>query len=302
MEYYLRTSNKDSLIHYGIKGMKWGVRRYQNSDGSLTAKGKERYRNTKSGMSKFAGMLDPNMSFPPGYKPDTFAEVVVRPNDKGGYDWKTTLHPAVRESRRNQAYLDDPDSAMEKHAAKINNNYGTQNGTTNNCTKVAANNCMAMMGWDYDAGRSATGNANAFDYWFDNAEKTVTDNLGDAIEQKLSKTANGSFGTVDLRRGDGKGGHVFNWQRKSTGEFSLIEGQGVGIDKFTGSTPQECFDGYLSKYSWFTPDATVRVYDMTNATPNFDHMQEDSVCRITDDPSYNSWIVDRNTNKLYRDL
>lgn len=31
------------LLHYGIKGMKWGVRRYQNKDGTLTAKGKARY-------------------------------------------------------------------------------------------------------------------------------------------------------------------------------------------------------------------------------------------------------------------
>lgn len=31
------------LYHWGIKGMKWGVRRYQNSDGSLTAAGKKRY-------------------------------------------------------------------------------------------------------------------------------------------------------------------------------------------------------------------------------------------------------------------
>ena len=31
------------LAHYGILGMKWGVRRYQNADGSLTAAGKERY-------------------------------------------------------------------------------------------------------------------------------------------------------------------------------------------------------------------------------------------------------------------
>lgn len=31
------------LAHYGIMGMKWGVRRYQNADGSLTAAGKERY-------------------------------------------------------------------------------------------------------------------------------------------------------------------------------------------------------------------------------------------------------------------
>ena len=31
------------LQHYGIPGMKWGVRRYQNSDGSLTPKGQKRY-------------------------------------------------------------------------------------------------------------------------------------------------------------------------------------------------------------------------------------------------------------------
>ena len=31
------------LYHHGIKGMKWGVRRYQNKDGSLTPAGKRRY-------------------------------------------------------------------------------------------------------------------------------------------------------------------------------------------------------------------------------------------------------------------
>lgn len=30
------------LYHWGVKGMKWGVRRYQNKDGSLTAAGKKR--------------------------------------------------------------------------------------------------------------------------------------------------------------------------------------------------------------------------------------------------------------------
>lgn len=37
------------LYHWGIKGMKWGVRRYQNSDGSLTPAGRKRYSDNDSG-------------------------------------------------------------------------------------------------------------------------------------------------------------------------------------------------------------------------------------------------------------
>lgn len=33
----------NELQHHGIKGQKWGVRRFQNADGSLTAEGKKRY-------------------------------------------------------------------------------------------------------------------------------------------------------------------------------------------------------------------------------------------------------------------
>lgn len=31
------------ISHHGIQGQKWGIRRYQNPDGSLTAEGKKRY-------------------------------------------------------------------------------------------------------------------------------------------------------------------------------------------------------------------------------------------------------------------
>lgn len=40
------------LYHWGIKGMKWGVRRYQNADGSLTAAGRRRYTNKDGSLNE----------------------------------------------------------------------------------------------------------------------------------------------------------------------------------------------------------------------------------------------------------
>lgn len=42
-----RCKRNDELAHYGITGMKWGLRRYQNADGSLTDEGKLRYYGRK---------------------------------------------------------------------------------------------------------------------------------------------------------------------------------------------------------------------------------------------------------------
>lgn len=42
----------EELQHHGIKGQRWGVRRYQNTDGSLTEAGKKRYAGTNGDFEK----------------------------------------------------------------------------------------------------------------------------------------------------------------------------------------------------------------------------------------------------------
>lgn len=59
-EFYTALSDyndEHSIKHYGTKGQKWGVRKYQNKDGSLTPAGREHYgygNVSKSGLKDFA--------------------------------------------------------------------------------------------------------------------------------------------------------------------------------------------------------------------------------------------------------
>ena len=43
--------NHNELKHFGVLGMKWGVRRYQNKDGALTSAGKKKYKARESDSS-----------------------------------------------------------------------------------------------------------------------------------------------------------------------------------------------------------------------------------------------------------
>lgn len=58
-------SYNDYLYHWGIKGQKWGVRRYQNADGTLTDAGQKRYardqrENAGKKKGNKVGAADPN--------------------------------------------------------------------------------------------------------------------------------------------------------------------------------------------------------------------------------------------------
>ena len=56
-DYYLVDGNfvsEDYLCHYGVRGTKWGIRRYQNQDGSLTSEGRKKAKTEYKRDSKTA--------------------------------------------------------------------------------------------------------------------------------------------------------------------------------------------------------------------------------------------------------
>ena len=49
---YLRHAYPNELYHHGIKGQRWGIRRFQNPDGTLTAAGRKRYLDVDGSFTK----------------------------------------------------------------------------------------------------------------------------------------------------------------------------------------------------------------------------------------------------------
>lgn len=49
---------ESDIKHFGTKGMKWGVRKYQNEDGTFNEAGKQRYFQTSDGKIKKRGLID----------------------------------------------------------------------------------------------------------------------------------------------------------------------------------------------------------------------------------------------------
>lgn len=119
---YNYTSSPDELYHHGILGMKWGRRRYQNPDGSLTPAGKKRY-------AKLEGKLNKNIERQTKFD-DKVLKSRTKTRDKIASKYDKQLERVTDNSRlrkniqaRKDADLEDFDIGTDaiKKAQKIGN-------------------------------------------------------------------------------------------------------------------------------------------------------------------------------------
>lgn len=58
MDYYAASYEGDWVAHHGILGQKWGVRRFQNPDGTLTDKGRARVKKLQNKEARYNAKAD----------------------------------------------------------------------------------------------------------------------------------------------------------------------------------------------------------------------------------------------------
>ena len=127
MNYYGYEFIRESdLTHHGIKGQKWGIRRYQNEDGSWTAAGRERYGGSVNDVASAkaaykAAKKDYNKSFNNAYYHNHPYSFSKKKREETQQRWNDASDKARKLGEAKRAYKDAQknDPAHQKRVANL---------------------------------------------------------------------------------------------------------------------------------------------------------------------------------------
>ncbi len=130
-----------SLYHFGIKGMKWGIRRYENYDGTYTKAGLKRYKQSESGYDTVRAVRN---SVENAYKEAKKSDN-VRITDEGRRNIKeySSKLKDLEKAYKKQMRADYKQVKRDKLADQGKDLYAKGKRITNNADKVATAGLIA---------------------------------------------------------------------------------------------------------------------------------------------------------------
>lgn len=209
MAYFVLKKTDKDIFHHGILGQKWGVRRFQNKDGSLTAAGKNRYREHIKQKARSS---------------ESLIEIGKSKN----------LNLDVEECKKNGLKILPKPDTIEQARYNANPNVGKP-GYVNNCTLCSMATVLRQRGLDVNAGPLDDGIplTRAISDCFTTQPRMIFSMYG--TPQKFAKSRkdaedviktafkDGDFGVVSVDWING-GGHAFNWSLDK-GKVTFYDGQ-----------------------------------------------------------------------------
>lgn len=221
----------DELAHHGIKGQRWGVRRFQNTDGSLKPAGAKRYSKSSNtnGVSKKQKVLNQNfgeISTEEIASALSILTAITAPLAIAKLQSNAAHKKVIKEQNQNKE--NNPFSAIKKTTPaknkaddmkKINPDFGKVQGSTMNCTLCTTAYEMRRRGYDVTANFSSMGRGiNEVSTFYKNTTRkdwVVSKPNEKGIMQAFDRMPDGSRGNICASVGTFASKHSMVWEKEN---------------------------------------------------------------------------------------
>lgn len=270
------------LKHYGVKGMKWGVRKKYEPTGRDKAQGEKPLSKKRSKQVEMVGNFKSKSILSLAAIADTLtlgltglAMTVV----SDSYGNRKAMEETA-ESRMLEATLDMKQQkkklTIDQDVKAVNPKYiGLANGYHNNCSNVTMAYELRRRGYDVTAKPLFGGRpSNEIDKMFGSPEITSMKpsyergnkvKPADQVRASIGKQPEGARGAISVRYEDSGMGHIFNWEMTSTG-VRFVDAQDSGRKR---DRPLNNTGSKLSNVVWFrTDNAKIDMKLVGNSVKN----------------------------------